>query len=148
MGLRRAVAATTAAVLILEGLGLAAVHWVLSLVVRRQSMSLDGLDPDHMVWGTRIAGLALGAFVVLCGVAALLVAGRDRAPGRAARLVLIGCAVTHGVLGAVVVGLVGWVAFVALMVVLGLIVLTLLGYPEQRHEPESRGQEGPEPAAA
>ncbi|MBW1596863.1 hypothetical protein [Streptomyces sp. JJ38] len=146
MGLRRAVAATTAVVLILEGLGLAALHWVLSLVVRRQSMSLDGLDPDHMVWGTRIAGLALGAFVVLCGVAALLVAGRDRAPGRAARLALIGCAVTHGVLGAVVVGLVGWVAFVALMGVLGLIVLTLLGYAETGREPQA--EQGPEPAAA
>jgi preprotein translocase subunit SecG len=36
--------------------------------------------------------------------------------------------VVHGVLGALTVGLIGWAAFVFMMVVLGLIVLTLVAY--------------------
>jgi hypothetical protein len=51
-----------------------------------------------------------------------------RAPGRFARILLISCAVVHGVLGALTVGLVGWLTFAFMMVVIGLIVLTLLAY--------------------
>ncbi|WP_431782818.1 hypothetical protein [Streptomyces chumphonensis] len=147
MAPRRPVAAATAVVLILEGLGLVAVHWVLSLFVRGQSMSLDGLDPDHTVWGVRAAGLALGGFVALCGVLVLLTAVRDRPPGRAARGALIGCAVTHGVLGAVALGLVGWGAFVALMAALAFVVLNLLSYPAPPSAgtgPVSGGPRGPQ----
>ncbi|WP_340558533.1 hypothetical protein [Streptomyces sp. GSL17-111] len=147
MAPRRPVAAATGVVLILEGLGLVAVHWVLSLFVHGQSMSLDGLDPGHMMWGTRAAGLALGGFVALCGVLALRTALRDRSPGRAARAALVGCAVTHGVLGAVAVGLVGWDAFALLMTVLALLVLTLLSYaaphPSVTAEPSGDGR-GPQ----
>ena len=39
------------------------------------------------------------------------IALRDRPPGRFGKILLIVCAVLHGVLGALVVGLVGWPAF-------------------------------------
>ncbi|CAM5481109.1 hypothetical protein SBADM41S_04046 [Streptomyces badius] len=67
------------------------------------------------------------------GLTALIAGVRDRAPGRAGRIVLIGCAVVHGILGAVTVGLIGWAAGAFVMVVLALLVLTLLSYgPEVR----------------
>ncbi|MGD9483505.1 hypothetical protein WDH52_09605 [Streptomyces sp. TRM70308] len=135
MALRRVVAATTAVVLVLEGLGVAAVHWVLSLFLAGQSMSLDGLDPGLLVAVARGAGLALGACFVLCGALALRVAWRDRVPGRPTRLALAGCAVLHGIVGALAVALLGWPVFALLMAALALVVLTLVTY-------------GPAPAAA
>lgn len=69
-----------------------------------------------------------GLLLVLCGLIALLAGARDRAPARFGRIALIGCAVVHGVLGAVAVGLVGWGAFAFMMLVLALLVLTLLAY--------------------
>ncbi len=61
------------------------------------------------------------------------IALRDRMSGRIGRIVLIVCAVVQGVVGAAVVGLVGWWAFVLMMVILGLLVATLLMYaPEDQ----------------
>ncbi|MCP9211338.1 hypothetical protein NMK44_30350 [Streptomyces sp. NEAU-Y11] len=146
---RRPVAAIAAVTLILEAAGIALLNWILGLVVDRQQMSMGGLDTDAMSVGTWVAGGVFGLYLLLCGVVLLRVAVRDRAPGRFGRILLITCAVVHGLLGAFSVGLVGWPAFGFMMVVLGLIVLTLLWYaPEEAAPAESagNGQDAPSPA--
>ncbi|MER7997798.1 hypothetical protein [Streptomyces sp. NPDC095613] len=125
---RRAVAGTTAVVLLLEAVGIVFVNGVLATVVDNQRMSLAGLDPSAMSAGTWVTGGGFGGCLLLCAGVLARTGVRDRAPGRFGRTVLVGCAVVHGVLGAVAVGLVGWTAFGVLMVVLGLLVLTLLAY--------------------
>ena len=52
--------------------------------------------------------MVFGLYFALCGVVALLVALRDRAPGAFGRVLLISAAVVHGLLGAFAGGLVGW----------------------------------------
>ncbi|MEU4898986.1 hypothetical protein AB0B12_42900 [Streptomyces sp. NPDC044780] len=148
---RRPVAAVAAVTLMLEAVGIALLNWILGLVVDRQQMSMGGLDTDAMSIGAWVAGGLFGLYLLVCGVVLLRTAVRDRAPGRLARILLITCAVVHGLLGAFAVGLVGWLAFGWLMVVLGLIVLTLLGYePERPAEPAAEaaggGQDAPSPA--
>ncbi|WMX48847.1 hypothetical protein [Streptomyces roseicoloratus] len=144
---RRPIALVTAAVLLLEAPGIVAINAVMARFVKAQSMSLDGLDPEVMYTGTWALGIGSGALLVLCALVPLIAAIRDRRPGRAGRVLLIGCAVVHGVLGAVAVGLLGWGAFAFLMVVVGLIVLTLVAYGEPRDE--VRAADGEEaPAAA
>ncbi|MER7521232.1 hypothetical protein [Streptomyces sp. NPDC126499] len=148
---RRPIALVTAAVLFLEAPGIVAINAVMARFVKAQSMSLDGLDPEVMYTGTWALGIGSGALLLLCGLVPLIAAIRDRRPGRPGRALLIGCAVVHGVLGAVAVGLLGWAAFAFLMVVVGLIVLTLVAYGESRPEPETEpNREGPgsEPEAA
>ncbi|MET8880607.1 hypothetical protein [Streptomyces rubiginosohelvolus] len=131
--MRRPVAIVTALVLFGEAVGIVLINAVLATVAENQSMSLAGLDPDAMSAGTWVMGGVSGLLLVLCGLTALVAGIRDRAPGRVGRIVLIGCAVVHGVLGAVTVGLVGWAAFAFMMVVLALLVFTLLSYgPETR----------------
>ncbi|MFB6699185.1 hypothetical protein [Streptomyces rubiginosohelvolus] len=131
--MRRPVAIVTALVLFGEAVGIVLINAVLATVAENQSMSLAGLDPDAMSAGTWVMGGVSGLLLVLCGLTALTAGIRDRAPGRVGRIVLIGCAVVHGVLGAVTVGLVGWAAFAFMMVVLALLVFTLLSYgPETR----------------
>ncbi|TVL88218.1 hypothetical protein CD790_31195 [Streptomyces sp. SAJ15] len=127
-----------------EALGIALLNWILGLMVDRQKMSMGGMDPDAMSTGTWVMGGLFGLYLLFCGVALLRTALRDRGPGRLARIALISCAVVHGVLGALTVGLVGWTAFAYLMVVLGLIVLTLLAYDERR-EPGTAAQDVPAP---
>ena len=107
---RRPVAFVAAIVLFGEAAGMVLVNGIMATVVDNQEMSLAGL------------------YLVLCGLVLLLTGIRDRAPGRVGRAALISCAVVHGVLGALTVGLIGWAAFVFMMVVLGLIVLTLVAY--------------------
>ena len=148
---RRAVAAVAAVTLVLEAVGTALLNWILGLVVDRQQMSMGGLDTDAMSVGTWAAGGVFGFCLLLCGVVLLRAAVRDRSPGRFGRVLLITCAVAHGLLGAFSVGLVGWPAFAFLMVVLGLIVLSLLGYAAE--EPAGAtgngtggGQDAPSPA--
>lgn len=131
---RRPIALTTAAVLFVEAVGVVLLHSVLAAVLENQRMSLAGLDPDAMIAGTWAMGGAFGAYLLACAVVLARVGVRDRAPGRWARILLISCAITHGVLGALVVGLVGWPAFAVLMAVLGLVVLSLIAYGE-RPEP-------------
>lgn len=130
--MRRPVAIVTALVLFGEAVGIVLINAVLATVAENQNMSLAGMDPDAMSTGTWVMGGVSGLLLVLCGLTALIAGIRDRAPGRAGRIVLIGCAVVHGVLGAVTVGLVGWGAFAFMMVVLALLVLTLVSYGPTR----------------
>ncbi|MFD0025811.1 hypothetical protein [Streptomyces sp. NPDC058382] len=131
---RRPVAFISAIVLIAEAVGIVIINGVMATFVKNQDMSLAGMDPGVMANGTWVMGGVSGLFLLLCGVLLLLAGIRDRAPGRIARIVLICCAVIHGVLGALTVGLIGWGAFVFMMVVLGLIVLTLVAYGPGREE--------------
>ncbi|MFI5635255.1 hypothetical protein ACIA8E_39115 [Streptomyces sp. NPDC051664] len=126
--MRRPVAFVAAIVLFGEAAGMVLVNGIMATVVDNQEMSLAGLDPAAMSAGAWVMGGVAGLYLVLCGLVLLLTGIRDRAPGRVGRAALISCAVVHGVLGALTVGLIGWAAFVFMMVVLGLIVLTLVAY--------------------
>jgi len=125
---RRPVAWVTAIVLFVEALGIGLVNWFLGVVVDRQNMSMAGLDTDMMSTSSKVAGVVFGLYFALCGLVALLVAVRDRAPSGFGRILLISAAVVHGLLGAFTVGLVGWGAFSVMMVVLALILLVLMTY--------------------
>lgn len=114
--------------LFLEAFGLAFVNWVMGLAVRHQAMSLAGLAPDAMAAGAWVAGGLLAVFLITCAVVLGRAARHDRRPGRAGRLLLVAAAVLHVVLGAAVVGLLGWPAYVLMMLIFGLIVLSLLLY--------------------
>jgi hypothetical protein len=141
---RRGIAATTAAVLVLEALAIALVVSILGVAVRRQNMSLAGLKTDAMAAGAWTGGGVLALFLLVCAVLALRVALRDRMTGRVGRFVLIVCAVEHGVIGAAAVGLAGWPVFGVLMLVLALLVATLLFYaPEDEVAPDPAS--GPAP---
>ncbi|MEE1772178.1 hypothetical protein PUR34_29455 [Streptomyces sp. JV185] len=143
---RRPVAFVAALVLFAEAVGVVLINGILATVVRNQDMSLAGMDPAVMSSGTWVMGGVFGLYLLLCGLLLLLAGIRDRAPGRFARVVLILCAVVHGVLGALVVGLVGWTAFAFLMVALGLIVLTLVAYGTRSDEPaDDAGASAPAP---
>uniref|UniRef100_UPI002FDBC540 hypothetical protein n=1 Tax=Streptomyces sp. IBSBF 2435 TaxID=2903531 RepID=UPI002FDBC540 len=131
--MRRGIAIGTAVALVLEALAIAFVNWILGLAVRHQRMSLGGLNPDAMAAGSWVGGGLFALFLIVCAVLVARIAVRGRMTGRPARVVLIVCAVVHGVAGALVVGLVGWYAFVLLMLILGLLVATLLLYaPEDQ----------------
>ncbi|MFC8085774.1 MULTISPECIES: hypothetical protein [Streptomyces] len=139
MSVRRPVAWTVAVVLFAEAVGVAALNWFLGIVVDRQDMSLAGLDPHMMSLSSKIGGIVFGLYFALCGLVALLVAVRDRAPAGLGRVLLISAAVVHGLLGAFTWGLVGPGAFVFMIVVLALIVLLLMTY-DAREEPAAAGQ--------
>ncbi|MFJ6724424.1 hypothetical protein ACIQPQ_05850 [Streptomyces sp. NPDC091281] len=128
---RRPVAWVVAVVLFAEALGVAALNWFLGIVVDRQDMSLAGLDPDVMATSSKIGGVVFGLYFALCGLVALLVALRDRAPAGLGRVLLISAAVVHALLGAAGWGLVGPSGFVLMVVVLALIVLLLMTYDRQ-----------------
>lgn len=145
--MRRGIAAGTAVVLVLEALTIAFVNWILGLAVRHQEMSLGGLDPDTMAAGSWAAGGLFALFLIGCAVLAARIAMRDRMSGRAGRIVLIVCAVLHGVVGALVVGLVGWYAFVLMMAILALLVGTLLLYAPEDRAAAPAGPAGPAPDA-
>ncbi|MFJ8635804.1 hypothetical protein [Streptomyces sp. NPDC093568] len=141
---RRPVAWIVAVVLFVEAVGIAGLNWLLGNVVDSQDMSLAGLDPDVMSMSSKIGGLVFGAYFALCGLVALLVGVRDRAPAGLGRVLLISAAVVHGLLGAFTWGLVGWTAFVFMMVVLALIVLLLMTYDGQAapEEPADAAPDG------
>ncbi|GAA2612783.1 MULTISPECIES: hypothetical protein [Streptomyces] len=143
--LRRLVAGLAAIVLVAEAAVLVLVHIVLGRTTANQSMSIAGSDPDVMSKATYAMGAGMGAFLVLCAVLAAVAAIRDRSPGRFGRVVLIGAAVTHAVLGILAVGLVGWAAFATLMLILCLLVLILTLYPAARHGDD--GDAGGDPGA-
>ncbi|MEU6401577.1 hypothetical protein [Streptomyces sp. NPDC046985] len=126
--LRRPVAWIVAVVLFAEAVGFAALNWFLGEVVHRQRMSLAGLDPNVMATSSKIGGLVVGLYFALCGLVALLVAVRGRRPAGLGRILLISAAVVHGLLAAFAWGLVGWKAFLFMVVVLALIVLLLMTY--------------------
>lgn len=145
--MRRGVAIVTALVLFGEAVGIVLINAALATITENQNMSLAGMDPEAMTTGTWVMGGVSGLLLVLCGVIALLAGVRDRSPGRLGRIVLIGCAVVHGVLGAVTVGLIGWSAFAFMMAVLALLVLTLLAYGPEAPADGDRAGEEPAPAA-
>ncbi|MFF3461297.1 hypothetical protein ACWCQN_01225 [Streptomyces sp. NPDC001984] len=128
---RRPVAWIVAVVLFAEALGIAAINWFLGVVVDRQDMSLAGLDPDMMSTSSKIGGVVFGLYFALCGLVALFVAIRDRAPAGFGRILLISAAVVHGLLGAFAWGLLGWPQFVFMVVVLALVMLLLMTYDGQ-----------------
>ncbi|MFI6104574.1 hypothetical protein [Streptomyces sp. NPDC051310] len=132
---RRPIALAAGIALLIEAVGAVAVHAVLTEVLGNQRMSLAGLDPDAMIAGTWAMGGVLGAFLALSGVLLLVLCFRDRSPGRAVRIVLISCAITHGVLGALAVGLLGWAAFAFMMAMLGLLVASLVLYARETVAP-------------
>ncbi|MFH8880384.1 hypothetical protein [Streptomyces californicus] len=144
--MRRGVAIVTALVLFGEAVGIVLINAVLATITENQNMSLAGMDPEAMTTGTWVMGGVSGLLLVLCGVIALLAGVRDRSPGRLGRVVLIGCAVVHGVLGAVTVGLIGWSAFAFMMAVLALLVFTLLAYGPEAPADGDRAGEGAAPA--
>ncbi|MFC4032773.1 hypothetical protein ACFO3J_14935 [Streptomyces polygonati] len=146
--MRRGIAAGTAVALVLEALTVAFVNWVLGLAVKHQQMSLAGLGTDEMALGSWAGGAVFGLFLAGCALLVARIAWRDRTAGRLGRIVLIGCAVVHGVVGAVVVGLVGWWAFAVMMAVLAGLVATLVQYaPEDRPRPDEAPPAAP-PATA
>ncbi|MEU0049769.1 hypothetical protein [Streptomyces sp. NPDC006309] len=159
---RRPVAWLVTVVLLAEAVLVAALNWVLGTVVGRQHMSLAGLDPSVMATSSKIGGIVFGAYFALCALVTLLVAVRDRAPAGFGRVLLISAAVVHGLLGAFVWGLVGWTAFLFMVVVLGLIVLLLMTYdraggpenaapgpaPDAGDGPATRAEPGAAPAGA
>ncbi|MFC9932035.1 hypothetical protein [Streptomyces sp. NPDC127190] len=128
---RRPVAWVVAVVLLAEAFGVAALNWFLGMVVDRQKMSLAGLDPDVMATSSKIGGVVFGLYFALCALVAVLVAIRDRAPAGFGRILLISAAVVHGLLGAFAWGMVGWTAFLFMVVVLGLVVLLLMTYDRE-----------------
>ncbi|MGA5412962.1 hypothetical protein [Streptomyces pseudogriseolus] len=145
---RRPVAWIVALVLFAEALGVLAVNWFLGVVVDRQDMSLAGLDPDMMSVSSKIGGVVFGLYFALCGLVSLLVALRDRAPAGLGRVLLISAAVVHALLGAFAWGLIGWTAFLFMVVVLALIVLLLMTYdrrPEKPDEPAGPVDSGTPP---
>ncbi|MEU6527525.1 hypothetical protein ABZ892_33105 [Streptomyces sp. NPDC046924] len=141
---RRPVAWTVALVLFVEALGIGAVNWFLGVVVDRQRMSPAGLDPHLMSVSSKAGGIVFGLYLALCGLVALLVALRDRAPAGPGRILLISAAVVHALLGAFGWGLLGPAAFLYMVVVLGLIVLLLMTHdrPDAPADPEPRGADG------
>jgi hypothetical protein len=128
VGLRRSVAAAAALILVIEAVGIVLLNIFLGMVVDEQQMSMAGLEPRSMSLSAVVAGALFGAYLLLCALVLARTAIRDRAPVGLLRIVLISAAVVHGLLGAASVGLVGWVAFLFMMVVLGLIVWSLLSY--------------------
>ncbi|MEU4927922.1 hypothetical protein AB0G54_15650 [Streptomyces yokosukanensis] len=149
---RRPVAWVVAIVLLGEAVFVAALNWFLGVVVDRQDMSLAGLDPNTMATSSKIGGIVFGLYFVLCALVAVLVAIRDRAPAGFGRVLLISVAVVHGLLGAFAWSMIGWTAFLFLMVVLGLVVLLLMTYDRdggpQRPASGSGPGGGGEPEAA
>ncbi|MFG2886042.1 hypothetical protein ACGFYV_27720 [Streptomyces sp. NPDC048297] len=120
-----------AIVLLAEACGIAAFNWFLGVVADHQQMSLAGVDPGVMSTSSKIGGVIFGLYFALCALVALLVAIRDRAPAGFGRVVLISAAVVHALLGALTWGLVGWPAFVFMVVVFTLILLILMSYDRQ-----------------
>ncbi|WP_433892022.1 hypothetical protein [Streptomyces sp. CA-111067] len=133
---------STAVVLVLEALVIAFVNWILGLAVRHQNMSLGGLGTDTMAAGSWVAGGVFALFLLGCAFLVARIARQDRMAGRFGRIVLIVCAVVHGVVGAAVVGLVGWYAFVVMMLILALLVGTLLLYAPEDEPAADDGTAG------
>lgn len=135
---RRPVAAVTAVVLGVEAIGIVLLHIFLGMVVDDQQMSLAGLQPRSMTLAAVIAGSLFGGYLLVCAAVLTRAAVRDRAPTGFPRILLISAAVVHALLGAFTVGLVGWAAFLFMMLVLGLIVWSLVSYGEGSREAAAR----------
>lgn len=145
---RRLVAAVAALVLVAEAVGIVLINTFLGMVVDKQEMSLAGLEPRAMTVSTWIAGGLFGVYLLLCALILLRSAVRDAPPLGFFRIVLISAAVVHGLLGAATAGIVGWLSFVFMMVVLALIVWSLVWYgeaPARRDAAAGGADGGPQP---
>jgi NhaP-type Na+/H+ or K+/H+ antiporter len=149
VGFRRSVGVAAALILTVEAVGVVLLNIFLGMVVHDQRMSLAGLEPRSMSLSADVAGVLFGCYLLLCAALLVRTAVRDAAPTGVPRIVLISAAVVHGLLGAACVGLVGWLAFVFMMVVLGLIVWSLVSYPvtEPREKPDSAERGGDDPGS-
>lgn len=141
----RPVAGIAAVVLMAEAVGIVLLQVFLGMVVDDQQMSLAGLAPRAMTIGSVAGGVLFGGYLLFCALILLRMAVRDRAPGNFFRVLLISAAVVHGLLGAFTVGIVGWTAFVFMMLVLALIVWSLVSFPGVG---EARRAAEPAPPAA
>ena len=141
---RRPVAVIAALVLMVEAVGIVLLHLFLGMVVDEQQMSLAGIEPRSMELGTVIGGIFFGTVLLLAAAVLLVMAIRDRPPGRMPRILLIAIAVVHGLLGAFSVGMVGWAAFGFMMVVLGMFVWSLLAFGRTEHQriPDREADDG------
>ncbi|MBO8189958.1 hypothetical protein JW592_31590 [Streptomyces sp. DW4-2] len=128
-------AAVTALVLTVEAAVLVGLNLFLGKVADAQQMSLAGIEPRAMTISAVIGAVLVGGYVLGCALILVRTAVRDVPPRGFWRITLISCAVVHGVLGAFSVGLVGWLAFVVMMTVLGLIVWSLTWYGEPAGQP-------------
>ncbi|UNZ21740.1 hypothetical protein HC362_11655 [Streptomyces sp. 891-h] len=128
-------AAVTALVLTVEAAVLVGLNLFLGKVADAQQMSLAGIEPRAMTISAVIGAVLVGGYVLGCALILVRTAVRDVPPRGFLRIALISCAVVHGVLGAFSVGLVGWLAFVVMMGVLGLIVWSLTWYGEPAGQP-------------
>lgn len=145
VGVRRSLAGAAALILVVEAVGIVLLHIFLSMVVDEQKMSMAGIEPHSMSLSAVVAGALFGAYLLLCAAVLARTAILDREPAGLWRIVLISAAVVHAVLGAATVGLVGWGAFVFMMLVLGLIVWSLLSYAPGEREGHKPAQTDPEP---
>ncbi|TDU06248.1 hypothetical protein EDD99_4796 [Streptomyces sp. 846.5] len=119
-------AVATVLLLVLEALFFAGVGLLLGLAVRDQNMSLGGLSPDAMAVGAWVGMGLLAAFLLLVALVLARTVRSGGAMGRPTRILLIVCAVLHGVLAALLLALNGVVAFGAMLVMVGLLVLVLM----------------------
>ncbi|MFE9389999.1 hypothetical protein [Streptomyces sp. NPDC006784] len=131
-------AAVTALVLTMEAAVLVGLNLFLGKVADAQQMSLAGIEPRAMTISAVIGAVLVGGYLLGCALILLRTAIRDVPPHGFWRIVLISCAVVHGVLGAFCVGLVGWLAFALMVSVLGLIVWSLTWYGEAMAQPAGR----------
>lgn len=129
-------------VLAFEAVVFVLLNLFLGMVVDQQEMSLAGIDPRATTLSAWIAGGVFGVYLLVNAAVLLRAAVTDRPPRGFWRIVLISCAVVHGLLGAFSVGLVGWQAFAVMMVVLALIVWALTWYPAKRAGAETPERSG------
>ena len=130
--MRRWTAGATAVLLVLEALASGLVGLVLGTAVKRQNMSFGGLAPSAMALGAWVGLGLLAVFLLVAAVAVARTAVRDRSMGRPTRILLIVCAVLHGLLAATLLALSGVAAFAVLALTLTLLVLLLF----TPHEPD------------
>ncbi|MFC1414688.1 hypothetical protein ACEZCY_36215 [Streptacidiphilus sp. N1-12] len=124
-----------ALLLVLEALVTSVLALVLGIGIKRQNMSLGGLEPDRMALGVWVGLGTLAGFLVVVGAVLAIMAARRRAMGRPTRILLIVCAVLHAVLAAVTLALSGVLVFVVLIVTLGFLVLVIQLGPGRDAEP-------------
>ena len=124
-----------ALLLVLEALVTSVLAVVLGIGIKRQNMSLGGLEPGRMALGVWVGLGTLAGFLVVVGAVLAIMAARRRAMGRPTRILLIVCAVLHAVLAAVTLALSGVLVFVVLIVTLGFLVLVIQLGPGRDVEP-------------
>lgn len=146
--MRKAVMIAASVLLLVEAVAIAAVNWILGIVVDKQDMSLAGSDPGITQVGAWTAGGVLAVALLVVAVLVFLTGLRDRAPGRVTRILVIVAAVFNGVLGILAVSMIGWPFFVFAMIELGLLVLGLL-IEDEPAEPAGKAEQPDEtPPAA